>query len=62
MPSTKPANWLPEHDAFVRRHARNGEDPESILILFETEYPTVRMSKAWIVEVVKKASKAGGAH
>ncbi|KAK7884996.1 hypothetical protein LTR67_010854 [Exophiala xenobiotica] len=46
----RPENWLPEHDTFVRRQARNGEDVTSILILFETEYPMVRVSKEWVKE------------
>ncbi|KIW58973.1 hypothetical protein PV05_03461 [Exophiala xenobiotica] len=46
----RPENWLPEHDIFVRRQARNGEDVTSILILFETEYPNVKVSKEWIKE------------
>lgn len=50
-PAAKPANWLSEHDAFVRHHARNGEDSTSVLILFETEYPDVEgVTKAWIDE------------
>ncbi|EXJ82400.1 hypothetical protein A1O3_06213 [Capronia epimyces CBS 606.96] len=39
----RPSNWLPEHDAFIRRHARHGEDATTIVILFETEYSAVRV-------------------
>ncbi|OQV10266.1 hypothetical protein CLAIMM_14290 [Cladophialophora immunda] len=46
----RPANWTPTHDAFIRDQARNGEDAESIRILFEVEYPGVNVSKAWVVE------------
>ncbi len=50
-PATRPPNWTSEHDDFVRRQARNGEDPASIVILFETEYPDVKMvSKQWVKE------------
>ncbi|KAG9778286.1 hypothetical protein KCU88_g4308, partial [Aureobasidium melanogenum] len=44
----QPKSWLPEHDAFIRRHARNGEDATSISILFETEFPGVRVTRDWI--------------
>ncbi|KEF55022.1 uncharacterized protein A1O9_08675 [Exophiala aquamarina CBS 119918] len=45
---TRPANWQPGHDAFVRRLARNGEDATSVLILFEAEFPAVKVFRAWI--------------
>ncbi|EXJ54418.1 hypothetical protein A1O7_09757 [Cladophialophora yegresii CBS 114405] len=48
-----PPNWAPKHDAFVREKARHGEDPESIRILFEVEFPGVNASKAWIGERMK---------
>ncbi|KIX04235.1 uncharacterized protein Z518_07789 [Rhinocladiella mackenziei CBS 650.93] len=51
--STKPKNWRPEHDDFIRQHARNGEDAMSILILFETEFPNVMLTHEWIAERVK---------
>ncbi len=53
--------WLPHHDAFVRRHARNGEDARTIVILFETEFPDVDLGvpgsgtkEGWIRERMKK--------
>ncbi|OAP54649.1 hypothetical protein AYL99_11097 [Fonsecaea erecta] len=54
QPSTvpkRPATWTAQHDAFVREQARNGEDAESIRILFEVEFPAVvGVSKAWVRE------------
>jgi hypothetical protein len=50
---SRPANWQPGHDAFIRRLARNGEDANSILILFETEFPAIKVSRAWIAERMK---------
>ncbi|OCT48393.1 hypothetical protein CLCR_04479 [Cladophialophora carrionii] len=43
-----PPDWTTKHDAFVREKARHGEDAESIRILFEVEYPGVKVTKAWI--------------
>ncbi|OAG41285.1 hypothetical protein AYO21_04448 [Fonsecaea monophora] len=53
QPPKRPAKWTPRHDAFIREQARNGEDAESIRILFEVEYPGVSVSKAWVVERIK---------
>ncbi|EXJ81625.1 hypothetical protein A1O1_07690 [Capronia coronata CBS 617.96] len=53
IPLVRPKPWLPEHDAFIRRHARNGEDATTIAILLETEYPGVRASKGWIEQRMK---------
>ncbi|KIW76650.1 hypothetical protein Z517_09094 [Fonsecaea pedrosoi CBS 271.37] len=61
QPPKRPANWTPRHDAFIREQARNGEDAESIRILFEVEYPGVSVSKAWVVERIKvTAASASG--
>jgi len=51
---TKPAGWAAEHDIFVRRHAKNGEDASSITILLETEYPRVAVTNAWIKRKVEE--------
>lgn len=51
MPS-KPSNWTSKHTAFVARLAKAGEDLNSIVILFETEFPDVKVGKGWIGEVV----------
>lgn len=51
MPSSAPPpNWTPAMDAFIKRLHAAGEDPESIRILLETEYPNVggAVSKEWI--------------
>jgi glycine/D-amino acid oxidase-like deaminating enzyme len=56
LPQTKmvrPTGWKAEHDTFVRGLARHGEDANSIVILFETEYPRIKISKAWIMETMK---------
>ncbi|KIW93147.1 uncharacterized protein Z519_05752 [Cladophialophora bantiana CBS 173.52] len=53
QPAKRPANWVAQHDAFIREQARNGEDAESIRILFEVEYPGVIVSKAWVLERMK---------
>lgn len=39
-------------DAFIKRLHKSGEEPESIRILLETEYPAVggRVSSQWIRE------------
>jgi hypothetical protein len=58
--STARRGWLPAHDAFVRRHGRNGEDADTIVILFETEFPDVALGagpaakKGWIRERMKE--------
>ncbi|EXJ61188.1 uncharacterized protein A1O5_11980 [Cladophialophora psammophila CBS 110553] len=53
QPAKRPANWVAKHDAFIREQAHNGEDAESIRILFEVEYPGVIVSKAWVLERMK---------
>ena len=47
---TRPNGWSSEHEDFVRRCVRNGEDPESVRILFETEYPKLVVERAWIMK------------
>jgi hypothetical protein len=45
LPSKKTTHqkpYLPHHAEFIYHQARNGEDANSILILFETEFPDVR--------------------
>ncbi|OAL36736.1 hypothetical protein AYO20_04068 [Fonsecaea nubica] len=58
QPPKRPADWTPRHDAFIREQARNGEDAESIRILFEVEYPGVSVSEAWVVERIKVTAAA----
>jgi hypothetical protein len=43
-----PKIWSTTHDAFVRDKAGDGEDAESIRIMFEVEFPGVKATKAWI--------------
>lgn len=50
----KPKTWVSEHDAFIRRHAQNGEDATSIVILLETEYPRLRATKGWVQKRMKE--------
>jgi hypothetical protein len=52
-PAKQPQNWTSKYDAYIREKARHGEDAESIRILFEVEYPSVGVSKAWIAETMK---------
>ena len=47
-PALPPRGWASEHDSFVRRCVRNGEDPKSVQILFETEYPKIVVNHEWI--------------
>jgi hypothetical protein len=53
---TTSRGWNSQHTAFVVNQARNGEDANSILILFETEYPNVKVDLAWI----RSLMRAGG--
>ncbi|KIV97564.1 hypothetical protein PV10_01298 [Exophiala mesophila] len=45
---TRPNGWTAKHDAFIRGCASNHEDVNSTKILFETEFPNIPVSKAWI--------------
>lgn len=54
----KPEGWTATHDEAVRKHARNGEDHDSIAILLETEFPILlnKLSVEWVrkrVEALK---------
>ena len=50
MAPPRPASWTSTHDAFVKSLARNGEDARSILILLESEYPSLagKVSEGWV--------------
>ena len=53
-----PVTWTPKHDAFIREKARNGEDAESIHILFDVEFPAVGgVSRAWVRERMELAGR-----
>ena len=57
MPSnhSKPASssFTSEHDRFIARQTRNGEDLRSILILFETEFPKVKVDAMVLRQRIK---------
>lgn len=40
--SCKPSGWLPVHDVFVKDLAKKGEDAKSVMILLETEFPSLQ--------------------
>lgn len=46
----EPTSWLPTHDSFVRSSAKEGEDAKTILILLETEFPTLqgKVYEEWV--------------
>jgi hypothetical protein len=56
---SQPKGWTSTHDACIRRHIRNGEDALSILILFETEFPAVRVNEAWVRQRLRDFSSNG---
>lgn len=54
----EPTSWLPTHDSFVRSSAKEGKDAKTILILLETEFPTLqgKVDEKWVkrrMEVMK---------
>ncbi|MCJ1473153.1 hypothetical protein MMC13_001804 [Lambiella insularis] len=48
--ATEPTSWLSIHDSFVRSSAEEGEDAKTILILLETEFPTLqgKVNEEWV--------------
>ncbi|MCJ1350870.1 MAG: hypothetical protein MMC33_000851 [Icmadophila ericetorum] len=53
MPSSsnsRPAGWTSTHDAFVKQCAKNNEDANTIVILLETEYPSLagQVGTGWV--------------
>ena len=54
-PSEKPKGWTSEHEEALKRHAKNGEEPRSIVILLETDFPELcdKVDEKWVKEKVK---------
>lgn len=42
MASQMPQGWMQQHSKFIQDLAGQGEEIESILLLFETEFPELR--------------------
>jgi len=52
-PTEQPTGWTHEHEKALMRLARNGEEPRSIVILLETEFPELKIDEKWVKEKVK---------
>jgi hypothetical protein len=50
MTARMPAEWRTPHDKFLQRVSRNSEDVKSIIVLMETEFPSLsgKISEDWI--------------
>ena len=48
--ATEQTNWLHTHDSFVRSLAKESEDAKTILMLLETEFPTLhgKVNEEWV--------------
>lgn len=55
-----PADWTDEHTRFIEALAQQGEEPASIVILFEAEFPRIRLGgERELEDVVKKITAQG---